>query len=41
MTTVDEKQRELDAFQLAFDDYIALSRELEGELDAELARCRE
>ncbi len=41
MTTVDEKQRELDALQSAFDDYIASSRELEEELDDELARCRE
>jgi len=41
MTTVDEKQRELDALQSAFDDYIASSRELEEELDAELTKCRE
>ena len=31
-----EKQEELDALQAAFDDYIESSRELEGELDAEL-----
>ncbi|KAL3803316.1 hypothetical protein ACHAW5_006080 [Stephanodiscus triporus] len=40
MTTVDEKQRELDALQTAFDDYIASSRELEEELDAELTKCQ-
>ena len=40
-TTVDEKQRELDALQTAFDEYIASSRELEGELEEELATCSE
>ena len=39
-TTLEEKQKELDALQTAFDDYIASSRELEEELDAELTRCR-
>lgn len=41
MTTVEEKQRELDALQTAFDEYIVSSRELEEELDAELTKCRE
>jgi hypothetical protein len=41
MTTLEEKQRELDALQSAFDDYIASSRELEEELEAELTKCRE
>jgi chromosome segregation ATPase len=40
MTTVEEKQRELDALQTAFDEYIVSSRELEEELDAELTRCQ-
>ena len=40
-TTLEEKQRELDALQSAFDDYIASSRELEEELEAELTKCRE
>jgi chromosome segregation ATPase len=41
MTTLEEKQRELDALQSAFDDYITSSRELEEELEAELIKCRE
>jgi len=41
MTTLEEKQAELDALQTAFDEYIASSRELEEELDAELAKCCE
>jgi hypothetical protein len=41
MTALEEKQRELDALQSAFDDYISSSRELEEELDAELTKCRE
>ena len=41
MTTLEEKQRELDALQTAFDEYIVSSRELEEELDAELTKCRE
>ena len=41
MTTVEEKQKELDALQTAFDEYIVSSRELEEELDAELTKCRE
>lgn len=36
-----EKQAELDALQTAFDDYIASSRELEEELDAELTKCQQ
>jgi len=35
------KQAELDALQTAFDDYIASSRELEEELDAELTKCQQ
>ena len=38
---VSEKQAELDALQTAFDDYIASSRELEEELDAELTKCQQ
>eukprot|EP00985_Skeletonema_marinoi_P028906 scaffold26260_cov86-Skeletonema_marinoi.AAC.1 len=38
---VQEKQAELDALQTAFDDYIASSRELEEELDAELTKCQQ
>lgn len=41
MTTLEAKQAELDAVQLAFDEYIVSSRELEEELDAELTKCRE
>ena len=41
MTTLEEKQAELDAVQTAFDEYIVSSRELEEELDAELTKCRE
>jgi len=40
MTTLEEKQSELDALQAAFDEYIASSRELEEELDAELTKCQ-
>ena len=40
MATVEEKQKELDALQTAFDEYIVSSRELEEELDAELTRCQ-
>mmetsp|Transcript_24002 Transcript_24002/g.57943 ORF Transcript_24002/g.57943 Transcript_24002/m.57943 type:complete len:1481 (+) Transcript_24002:367-4809(+) len=40
MTTLEEKQRELDALQTAFDEYIVSSRELEEELDAELTKCQ-
>mmetsp|Transcript_65 Transcript_65/g.152 ORF Transcript_65/g.152 Transcript_65/m.152 type:complete len:319 (-) Transcript_65:305-1261(-) len=40
MTTLEEKQRELDALQAAFDEYIASSRELEEELDAEYTKCQ-
>ncbi|KAL9190870.1 hypothetical protein ACHAXT_000576 [Thalassiosira profunda] len=35
------KQAELDALQTAFDEYIASSRELEEELDAELTKCQD
>ncbi|KAL7551645.1 hypothetical protein ACHAWF_014832 [Thalassiosira exigua] len=41
MATLEEKQRELDALQTAFDEYIASSRELEEELDAELTKCQD
>jgi hypothetical protein len=41
MTTLEDKQAELDALQAAFDDYIISSRELEDELEAELSKCRE
>ena len=39
--TVAEREAELLALQSAFDEYIASSRELEEELDAELAKMRE
>jgi hypothetical protein len=38
--TVAEREAELLALQAAFDEYIASSRELEEELDAELAKMR-
>ena len=38
--TVAEREAELVALQNAFDEYIASSRELEEELDAELAKLR-
>ena len=40
-SAVKEKQAELDALQTAFDEYIASSRELEEELDAELTKCQQ
>ncbi|KAL7532191.1 hypothetical protein ACHAXR_008434, partial [Thalassiosira sp. AJA248-18] len=40
MTTLEEKQQELDALQSAFDEYIVSSRELEEELDAEFTKCQ-
>mmetsp|Transcript_6886 Transcript_6886/g.14939 ORF Transcript_6886/g.14939 Transcript_6886/m.14939 type:complete len:1458 (+) Transcript_6886:192-4565(+) len=40
MTTLEEKQKELDALQTAFDEYIVSSRELEEELDAEFTKCQ-
>jgi hypothetical protein len=39
-TAVAEREAELIALQGAFDEYIASSRELEEELDAELAKMR-
>ena len=39
-TTVAEREAELIALQSAFDEYIASSRELEEELDAELSKMR-
>jgi hypothetical protein len=38
--TAVEREAELMALQAAFDEYIASSRELEEELDAELAKVR-
>ena len=38
--TIKERDAEIAALQAAFDEYIASSRELEDELDAELARMR-
>jgi hypothetical protein len=38
--TVSEREAELIALQSAFDEYIASSRELEEELDAELSKMR-
>lgn len=38
--SVAEREAELVALQNAFDEYIASSRELEEELDAELAKLR-
>lgn len=38
--TAAEREAELIALQSAFDEYIASSRELEEELDAELAKMR-
>ena len=38
--TMAEREAELAALQSAFDEYIASSRELEEELDAELAKMR-
>lgn len=35
-----DREAELAALQTAFDEYIASSRELEDELDAELAKMR-
>jgi len=39
-STVAEREAELLALQSAFDEYIASSRELEEELDGELAKMR-
>ena len=41
MSTLEEKQRELNALQTAFDEYIVSSKELEEEQDAELTKYRE
>ena len=38
--TVADRDAEIAALQTAFDEYIASSRELEDELDAELAKMR-
>lgn len=38
--TMEDREAELAALQSAFDEYIASSRELEEELDAELAKMR-
>ena len=37
---MEDREAELAALQSAFDEYIASSRELEEELDAELAKMR-
>jgi len=39
--TVEDRDAEIAALQTAFDEYIASSRELEDELDAELAKMQE
>lgn len=39
-STIAEREAELAALQSAFDEYITSSRELEEELDAELAKMR-
>ena len=41
MPTVADRDAEIAALQTAFDEYIASSRELEDELDGELAKMRE
>jgi len=41
LPTVADREAELAALQTAFDEYIASSRELEEELDAELAKMQE
>jgi hypothetical protein len=38
--TLADRDAEIAALQTAFDEYIASSRELEDELDAELAKMR-
>ena len=40
MSSIQEREAELAALQSAFDEYITSSRELEEELDAELAKMR-
>ena len=40
MSSIQEREAELAALQAAFDEYITSSRELEEELDAELAKMR-
>ena len=39
-SSIQEREAELAALQSAFDEYITSSRELEEELDAELAKMR-
>ena len=39
-SSIQEREAELAALQAAFDEYITSSRELEEELDAELAKMR-
>lgn len=39
--TIAERETELAALQSAFDEYITSNRELEEELDAEVAKMRE
>jgi len=38
--SISDRDAEIAALQAAFDEYIASSRELEDELDAELAKMR-
>lgn len=40
-SSLDDRDAEIAALQTAFDEYIASSRELEDELDAELSKMRE
>ena len=41
METLEDKQKELDALQAEFDEYIVSSREMEEELEGEMNKCRE
>ena len=41
MTTVEEKQEDLDTLWAAFKKHVVSSSELEDELDTDLAQCRE
>lgn len=41
METLEDKQKELDALQAEFDEYIVSSREMEEELEGEMNKCHE
>lgn len=41
VTTVEEKQEDLDTLWAAFKKHVVSSSELEEELDTDLAQCRE